>query len=328
MLSRDHEPASTIAGKRFVTVTEVGTRDGLQIERTVVPAERKIELVNDMIAAGIRSIEVTSFVSSKAVPQLADAEAVLAGITRRPDTRLSALVPNLRAAQRAVRTSVDAAVLLCSASNTHNRKNLNRSIRDTLAGLPEVASCLRETGPDRRPKALIGAVATAFGCPFEGDMEIEDVLNIACAYAKAGATEITLSDTTGMATPVNIRKLVRAVRRELPDVDLALHLHNTRGIGLANVLVGLEEGITRYDSSMGGLGGCPFAAGATGNICTEDLLYLLAEAGYETGVDLEKAIGIALKAETFLGRPLVGQVMRAGPRLRLHAADAVATAAG
>jgi hydroxymethylglutaryl-CoA lyase len=314
--------------KPFVTVTEVGTRDGLQIESTFVPTQRKIELINDMLAAGIRNIEVTSFVSPKAVPQLADAEDVLAGIERRADTRLSALVPNLRAAQRAVRTGVDAAVLLCSASNTHNRKNLNRDVDESLAGLDEVVQLLT-AGGSGKPKMLIGAIATAFGCPFEGDIPIAQVEKIARRYVEVGVTEITLSDTTGMATPPNIRALVRAIREAVPShVELALHLHNTRGIGLANVVVGLEEGITRYDSSVGGLGGCPFAAGATGNICTEDLLYLLAESGYETGVDLDKAILVARKMESFLGKGLVGQVMKAGPRLRLHATDAVATAAG
>jgi hydroxymethylglutaryl-CoA lyase len=254
---------------------------------------------------------------------LADAEQVLAGIRRRADTHLMALVPNLRAAERAVRTPVNGAVLLCSASNTHNRKNLNRSIDETIAGLPAVAQTLREGGIQ-----LLGAIATAFGCPFEGDIALGDVLKIARAYFAAGARHITLSDTTGMATPVNIRTLVRAVRAELPQAVLTLHLHNTRGIGLANVLVGLEEGIRRFDSSVGGLGGCPFAAGATGNICTEDLLFLLEESGFETGVDLDKAIAVAQRMEALLGKPLVGQVMRAGPRLRLHPTDAVATAAG
>jgi hydroxymethylglutaryl-CoA lyase len=294
-----------------------------------VPTKRKIELINEMFAAGIKNIEVTSFVSPKAVPQLADAEEVLAGIERRPDTRLSALVPNFRAAQRAVQTGIDAAVLLCSASNTHNSKNLNRSVDESLAGLDEVAQVLLASTHSRQPMALIGAVATAFGCPFEGDIPIEQIEKIARRYVEVGVTEVTLSDTTGMATPENIRRLVRAIRAALPsNVELALHLHNTRGIGLANVIVGLQEGITRYDSSVGGLGGCPFAAGATGNICTEDLLYLLQESGYETGVDLEKAILIAKKMEIILGKGLVGQVMKAGPRLRLHATDAVATAAG
>ncbi|WP_144110256.1 hydroxymethylglutaryl-CoA lyase [Paraburkholderia sp. BCC1886] len=313
----------------FVTVTEVGTRDGLQIESTYIPAARKIEMIDRMIAAGMTSIEVTSFVSPKAVPQLQDAEEVLAGITRRPDTRLSALVPNLRAAQRAMRTSVDAAVLLCSASNTHNHKNLNRTVDESLAGLPEIAACLSESVDGRAPKMLIGAIATTFGCPFEGDIAVDDVLKIARAYVAAGVTEITLSDTTGMATPLNIRSMVRSMRDAVPpQVELALHLHNTRGIGLANVIVGLEEGIRRFDSSVGGLGGCPFAPGATGNICTEDLLFLLDESGFDTGVDLEAAIAVAHEMEASLGKRLVGQVMRAGPRLNLHAADTVATAAG
>jgi hydroxymethylglutaryl-CoA lyase len=315
-------------GRPEVVVTEVGTRDGLQIEQTFVPTERKVELINDMIAAGIRNIEVTSFVSPKAVPQLADAEAVLAGIARRPETRLSALVPNRRAAQRAIRTPLDAAVLLCSASEIHNSKNLNRGVDDTLEHLPQLVDCLRGATGRPRPMMLIGAIATAFGCPFEGDIAVDQVLKIVRAYESVGVTEITLSDTTGMATPANIRTLVRAVRREVPQLDLALHLHNTRGVGLANVLVGLEEGIARFDSSVGGLGGCPFAAGATGNICTEDLLYLLEESGYSTGVDLELAIGVALKMQRFLDKPLVGQVMKAGPRLRLHSSEAVATAAG
>ncbi|MDR5832330.1 hydroxymethylglutaryl-CoA lyase [Caballeronia sp. LP006] len=329
MQIQENSSPVVLSDKPFVTVTEVGTRDGLQIEPTFVPTKRKIELINDMLAAGIKNIEVTSFVSPKAVPQLADAEEVLAGIERRPDTRLSALVPNLRAAERAVQTGLDAAVLLCSASNTHNRKNLNRSVDESLAGLDEVAQVLLAPTESRQPKALIGAVATAFGCPFEGDIPIEQVEKIARRYVEVGVTEVTLSDTTGMATPENIRRLVRAIRAALPSsIELALHLHNTRGIGLANVIVGLEEGITRYDSSVGGLGGCPFAAGATGNICTEDLLFLLQESGYETGVDLEKAILVAKKMEAFLGKGLVGQVMKAGPRLRLHATDAVATAAG
>jgi len=307
----------------WVEVVEVGTRDGLQIERYVVPAERKIELINDMIDAGLRSIEVTSFVSPKAVPQLADAAEVLAGVRKRDDTYLMALVPNLKAAERAAQTPLDGGVLLCSASETHNRKNLNRSIDESLAGFPQVAARLREAGID-----VLGGMATVFGCPFEGEVPVESVLRIVKTYVDLGVTHVGLGDTTGMATPTNIRQVVRALKGEFPDLDYTLHLHNTRGIGLANVLVGLEEGVRRFDSSVAGLGGCPFAAGATGNICTEDLVYLLHESGYRTGVDLYKAIEVAKKMERTLGRQLSGQVMRAGPRLTLHGADAVQTAAG
>lgn len=308
---------------RFVEVVEVGTRDGLQIERTILSARDKIDLVNGMLDSGIRHVEVTSFVSPKAVPQLADAEEVLRGIRKRPDTNLMALVPNLRGAERAVTTPVDGGVLLISASETHNRKNLNRGVGDSLEGFPAVAARLREGG-----KEVLGAIAVAFGCPFEGDVPVEQVVRIARAYAELGVEHVTLGDTTGMATPNNIRATLRALKAALPGMGFTLHLHNTRGVGLANVLVGLEEGVRRFDSAAGGLGGCPFAAGATGNICTEDLVYLLAESGWETGIDLEKTIAIAHRMEALLGKPLAGQVMRAGPRLRLHPVDAVPTAAG
>ncbi|SHI08193.1 hydroxymethylglutaryl-CoA lyase [Pollutimonas bauzanensis] len=306
-----------------IQVTEVGMRDGLQIESRLIPAEQKIDLLNDMIASGISHIEVTSFVSPKAVPQLADAEQVIGGIRRREDTYLMALVPNLRAAERAANTSVDGGVLLCSASETHNRKNLNRGIDESIAAFGEVAACLRAAGIEP-----LGGLAVVFGCPFEGDVPVRDVLRLAQSYADLGIHHVTLGDTTGMATPVNVRNVIRTLRGELPDIDITLHLHNTRGVGLANVLVGLEEGVRRFDASVGGLGGCPFAAGATGNICTEDLVYLLQESGYETGIDLDKAIAVAHKMERLLEKPLAGQVMRAGPRLALHAADAVRTAAG
>lgn len=309
--------------KDRVVVVEVGTRDGLQIEKTIVPTARKIEIVNAMIESGISRIEISSFVSPKAVPQLADAAEVIDGVRRRPDTYLMALTPNIRAADRAAETSLDGAVLLCSASDTHNRKNLNRSIDQSIEGFEAVADRLRAANID-----VHGGLAVVFGCPFEGDVDLRDVMRITQSYVDLGIDHITLGDTTGMATPTNIRSVVRALKRSFPHVDFGLHLHNTRGIGLANAMVGLEEGIRRFDSSSGGLGGCPFAAGATGNICTEDLVFLLHESGYETGIDLGKAIDVAYLMEDALGKPLAGQVMRAGPRLKLHAADAVRTAAG
>lgn len=316
-------PAQTIRNDRWVDVVEVGTRDGLQIEKTLVPAARKIEIINAMIESGIRQIEVTSFVSPKAVPQLADAAEVIDGITRRPGTYLMALTPNVRAADRAAQTTLDGGVLLCSASETHNRKNLNRSIDESIDGFAAVADRLRAADID-----VLGGMAVVFGCPFEGEVDLANVMRIAQAYVDLGIDHITLGDTTGMATPSNVRSVVRALKAAFPHVEFSLHLHNTRGIGLANALVGLEEGIRRFDASVGGLGGCPFAAGATGNICTEDLVFLLQESGYETGIDLDQAIGVAQRMEQALGKPLAGQVMRAGPRLRLHAADEVQTAAG
>lgn len=307
----------------WVNVIEVGTRDGLQIETTLVPAAKKIEILNAMVDSGMRLIEVTSFVSPKAVPQLADAAEVLAGIERREDTYLMALVPNVKGAERAAGTGLNGGVLLCSASETHNRKNLNRSIDQSIEGFQPIAMRLKEAGID-----VLGGVSTAFGCPFEGEIHPESLWRIVGAYVGLGVKHVTLGDTTGMATPANVRRTVRALKAEFPGLDISLHLHNTRGVGLANVMVGLDEGVRRFDSSVGGLGGCPFAAGATGNICTEDLVYLLQESGYETGIDLRKSIAVALEMEKALGKRLAGQVMRSGPRLDLHEAGAVPTAAG
>jgi len=314
---------SSIAPDRKVEVIEVGTRDGLQIEPTLLSTERKIAIVNAILDSGIREIEVSSFVSPKAVPQLADAAEVINGVTRRADTVLMALVPNLRAAERAAETQLDAGVLLVSASETHNQKNLNRPIAASLEGMASTADRLRQAGIQ-----AYGAIAVAFGCPFEGEVPIQRLISIVQAYANLGVDHVTLGDTTGMATPANVRATVRALHAAVPGTTLTLHLHNTRGAGLANVMVGLDEGIRRFDSCIGGLGGCPFAPGATGNICTEDLVYLLQESGWHTGVDLGRSIDVALMMEQALGRPLVGQVMRAGPRLRLHPVDAVRTAQG
>lgn len=311
------------AGRPAIRITEVGPRDGFQIEKQIIPTETKIGIVNAIIEAGVRRIEVTSFVSPRAVPQLADAAEVLAGVDRSRGTVFTALVPNVRGAERAAESNVDAIVLVCSASESHNAKNVNRSIDQSLEGFKEVARVAREAGID-----VIGAIATSFGCPFEGDVPTESLLKIASAYADLGVREIGLGDTTGMATPPLVRAAVEALRARLPEVELGLHFHNTRGVGLANVVVGIEAGVTHFDASIGGLGGCPFAAGATGNICTEDLVYLLEESGFDTGIDLEKLISAARSVEGVIGRTLPGQVMKAGHRLNLHRLEAVATASG
>lgn len=306
-----------------IEICDVGPRDGLQIERAQIATADKIALVEGLLAAGLRRIQVTSFVSPRAVPQLADAEAVLTGVRKPPEAVFSALVPNRRGAERAAETPVDVMALFVSASETHNAKNMNASIDNTLAGFPAVAEIAAKAG-----KEVAGGLATAFGCPFEGDVPPEAVVRIARFYRDLGATELNLGDTTGMATPRTVRRLLHALRDAVPEMSVTLHFHNTRGVGLANVMVGLEEGVTSYDASIGGLGGCPFAAGATGNICTEDLVYLLEESGYRTGVDLDRLIDTALWLQGVFGRALPGQVMKAGPRLRLHDAGTVATAGG
>ena len=306
-----------------VTVREVGLRDGLQIEPGFVPTRIKLAVFDALVAAGMRHFQVTSFVSPRAVPQLADAEALLASIERVPGLHLSALAPNARGAERAAATQVDAVGAVLSCSETHNAKNLNRSVERSLADAAEVAAIAKAAG-----KSFEVGLATAFGCPFEGEVPPERIERLAAEAAALGATVIDLGDTTGMAVPPTVRAGVEAARRGAPGVEIGLHFHNTRGVGLACAMVGLEMGVTHYDGSVGGLGGCPFAPGATGNVATEDLVYLLEESGHATGIDLEAMIGAARLMQDALGRDLPGQVMKAGPRLRRHEADAVATAAG
>jgi hydroxymethylglutaryl-CoA lyase len=309
--------------ERDVTIVEVGPRDGFQIERRFIPTATKIELIEALIDTGLPVIEVTSFVSPKAVPQLADAAEVVAGIKNRERAELLALVPNLKGAERAIAAGVDAIGLVVSASESHNTKNVNRTVDQSLAGFAEVVEAARGAGVDVK-----GGIATSFGCPFEGDVPVAQVVRIARRYAELGITRIGLADTTGMAQPKHVRAVVCAVRAELPTADLGLHLHNTRGIGLVNALVGLEEGIRRLDASVAGLGGCPFAPGATGNICTDDLVFMLDGLDLATGVDLDRLIAVARRVEQVIGRELPGQVMKAGTRAALHPLDAVRTAAG
>ena len=306
-----------------VRVIEVGPRDGFQAEAGWIPTARKTAIVNRLIGAGVPQLEVTSFVSPRAVPQLRDAAEVMAGADRSRGARLTALVPNARGAEAAAAARVDAMVVFVSASESHNLKNVNRSRADSLDGFETVCAIAREAGIP-----VHGAIATAFGCPFEGDVATEAVVEIAGTFARLGMTGVTLGDTTGMATPPLVADRCRALKAAVPDLEISLHFHNTRGVGLVNVYAGLTEGITTFESAVGGLGGCPFAPGATGNICTEDLVYLLDACGVETGIDLDALIGIARDVETLIGRTLPGQVMKAGPRLATSPLDAVATACG
>ena len=305
MSTIEHLPVP--AGAR-ITVCEVGTRDGFQIEKTFIPTDRKIAIVNGLLASGLRNIQVTSFVSPRAVPQLADALEVMKGIDRPEGAVFSALVPNARGADRAVEAGVHIMNVFASASETHNAKNVNKPIRDSLEGFRDVARIAQDAGIE-----VSGGIATAFGCPFEGEVPPSQLVMMAKFYRdELGVHHIGLGDTTGMATPTTVRAALKALRAEVPDLEIGLHFHNTRGVGLACVMVGLDEGITYYDSSIGGLGGCPFAAGATGNICTEDLIYLLHETGYRTGVDLDRLIDVSLMTQEVIGRELPGQVMKAG----------------
>ena len=309
--------------KNFVTVTEVGTRDGFQAEPEFIATSNKVATINGLIDAGVRSIEATSFVSPRALPQLADAAEVLAQVHRNPNVRLAVLVPNARGAERAAAAKADMMVGFISASESHCKTNLNKSIDQAIADFAEVVPIARQWDIKLR-----GAVATAFGCPFEGEVSLDNILKIVGSYDAHRIRNITFGDTTGMATPPVVTRVVDAVRNKYPDMEIALHFHNTRGVGLANVMNGLQLGVREFESSIAGLGGCPFAPGATGNICTEDLVYLLEECGYETGIDLEKLIGVAKQVEQMMGRQLPGQMMKAGPRLKLMSLDSVRRAVG
>lgn len=303
-----------------VEVVEVGLRDGLQSEPEFVPTETKVAILNALIDAGVRHIEATSFVSPRAVPQLRDAVELLAQVNKRAGVMLSALAPNRRGVERALSSHADEVVVFLSATESHNQKNLNRPVEQSLRDIEEVAQLLQGQAMRRK-----GAIAVAFGCPFEGDVDIAVLKTIVAQFSRLGFDAVTLGDTTGMATPKLVRRTVDVLRNDFPDMKLSLHFHNTRGLGLVNVVEGLRAGITSFESSLGGLGGCPFAPGATGNICTEDLVNLLHEMDIETGIDLAALIQVARRFEQVMQRTLPGQLIKAGPRLTLHDyADAVA----
>jgi hydroxymethylglutaryl-CoA lyase len=296
-----------------IMIQEVVTRDGLQIEEQFVPTEKKIELINQLSDAGVNKIEVTSFVSPKAVPNLRDAEEVMNGINRRSGVTYSALVPNLRGAKRAAECGVEELNLVVSVSNTHNQKNVRRTTEQSFENFQEMMDFL--SGTDI---SVNGTLATSFGCPYEGNVSEDRVLRLVNQYLELGVTGITLADTTGMATPKQVFQLSEKVLKRWPDLPLTLHFHNTRGMGLANVIEGIRAGVTRYDASLGGLGGCPFAPGATGNICTEDLVHMLTFMGYDVRADLDQLIDSAKYLQNVLAREIPGQVIKAGKITDLH----------
>ena len=293
-----------------ISVREVGPRDGLQNEDPV-PATAKIALIDQLATTGVSRIEAVSFVRAEAIPQMADADEVWAAVSKDPAIRYSALAPNLRGARRALDAGFTEVEAVVSASDTHNRKNVNRS---TAQSLDEIAVMIDEA--HQRGATLQVVVATAWGCPYEGDVPVDRVLAVAGRAVADGADAISFGDTTGMATPGRVRDLVGSFRSRHPGVPLNLHFHNTRGTGLANVLAALELGVDDFDASVGGLGGCPYAPGASGNIATEELVYMAEDMGVGTGIDLAAMIEAAAAAERIVGRELPSQVLRAGPRTK------------
>lgn len=296
---------------RHVSIREVGPRDGFQNEPEVIPTDEKVRLIGMLAETGLRRIEVTSFVRPDVIPQLSDATEVLAGIPRIDGVGYSVLIPNERGLERALemRDRFDEISVFLSASETHNRKNVNRSIAESLEGLRKTLASARDAG-----LRCEGVIATSFGCPYEGEVPVERVMEIAGELAAAGCVEVGFGDTTGMANPRQVRRFFQAAFDRLPsEVELTAHFHNTRGQGLANALAALEEGVTSFESSFGELGGCPVPPGSTGNVSSEDLISMFHEMGVETGVDLPKLVTASAAVQRVLGRPLGAHVLRAGP---------------
>jgi hydroxymethylglutaryl-CoA lyase len=296
--------------EEHVKVREVGPRDGFQNEPEVIATDDKVRLVEMLARTGVPRLEVTSFVRPDVIPQLADGAAVLSRAQVPEDVAVTVLIPNERGLENALRLRdhFQEVNLFLSASETHNRKNVNRSIEESLEGLERVVARARAEGLRAE-----GVISVSFGCPYEGHVPRERVLGIAERLAAAGCAEVAFGDTTGMANPVQVREFFAAAQERLPDVELTAHFHNTRGQGLANVLAALEAGVRSFESSFGELGGCPVPRGATGNIATEDLVSMLHEMGYSTGVDLDALLAAAREAQRVLGRPLSGHVIVAGP---------------
>ena len=296
---------------RQVRVVEVGPRDGLQNEAARIPAAAKIAFVNGLTAAGHSTIEVSAFVSPKWVPQMADAAEVFAGIDRRPGVRYTALVPNLAGLARAREARVDDVAIFAAASDTFSLRNINQSIADSLDAYARVCRDAATSG--LRVRAYL---STVFGCPFEGRVPVDTVAAISARLVEMGAYEVALSDTIGIAHPGQVGDVVAAVTRHVPVDRIALHLHDTRGTALVNVYAGLEAGVTTFDASAGGLGGCPYAPGATGNLATEDLIYMLDGLGIASGVRLDGVIAASRAIEPLVGHPLPSRVYRAAMATR------------
>ncbi|MFD2297698.1 hydroxymethylglutaryl-CoA lyase [Paracidovorax citrulli] len=300
------------AGRR-IHMQEVGTRDGLQMEQAFVPTEDKIALVDALSAAGLAKIEVTAFVSPAAIPALRDAEIVMREIARRPGVVYAALVPNVRGAERAIEARTDELNLVMSASETHNLANLRMTRAQSFAALAQVVATAQGAGV-----AVNVSLSCVFGCPMEGDVAGAEVFGWVQRFADLGVGGITLCDTTGMAYPAQVAALVAAARARLPAMAFTLHFHNTRGMGLANVLAAIDAGADRFDASLGGLGGCPYAPGASGNVCSEEVVHALELMGYDTGVDLPALLAAARRLPALIGHDIPGQIAKAGARLDLH----------
>ena len=295
---------------------DVVTRDGFQIEPNFIPTDDKVKLVDELSQCGFAKIEVTSFTSPKAIPMLRDAEEVMGRISRVPGVEYTVLVPNLRGAERAFESRADEFNLVMSTSETHNLANLRMGREKSFSGLAEVIQYVNGRTP------INVSLSTAFGCPMEGDVPQSVVEDFVQRFADLGVRGVSICDTTGMAHPAQVAKMAEDLQKQFGNLQLTFHFHNTRGMGLANVLAAVQSGITRFDGSLGGLGGCPYAPGASGNISSEDAIHMLDAMGYDTGINIPKLIGLARELPLIVGHPVPGQVAKAGSTCDLHPAPA------
>ncbi|THU04044.1 hydroxymethylglutaryl-CoA lyase [Lampropedia puyangensis] len=299
---------------RAVHIQEVGPRDGLQIEPVFVPTQEKVAIINALSAAGLKKIEVSAFVSPKAIPSLADASDVFAGITKNADCVYSALVPNLKGAERALEAGADELNLVMSVTQTHNLANLRMLQEQSFATLQHIIAQVGSCTP------INVSLSCSFGCPMEGDVPMEQTLHWAERFIALGVQGISLCDTTGMAHPGLVYAMANTFRARWPETECTLHFHNTRGMGLANILAGLDAGVRHFDAALGGLGGCPYAPGASGNISTEEVVHALQLMGYATGIDLSALLTTAQRLPALIGHELPSQLVKAGPSWTVHPA--------
>lgn len=303
-----------------VLITDVVARDGFQNEARNIPTQDKLRVIEGLVRAGVTSIEVTSFVHPRVVPQLADAAELVPQLPHYPGVTYSALIPNIKGAQRALAAGITELRLVVSASESHNRANLNRSVQESLGQLAEVCSYIHNA---RSQTIVIASIATTFHCPFEGRMQLAHVCWIIEELVEMGIRRINLADTDGAANPLQVWQTLTSLKERFPEVTWSLHLHNTRDMALANALAGLQAGITQFDSSLGGIGGCPFAPGATGNVSTEDLVHMLHEMGIATGINLAMLLKEGKQLNALVGHELASQVSKAGPSSTLHSSEGI-----
>ena len=302
-----------LMSKQRIYLHDVAPRDGFQNEKVFIETDDKISIINALSDCGFAKIEATSFTSPKAIPALRDAEEVMHRIDRKPGVEYTVLIPNVRGAQRALTCGIDEANLVMSVSETHNRANLRMTREKSATQLGQIIEAI-----EGAPVAVNVSLSTVFGCPMEGDIKTSEVFALVQRFASQGITRMTLCDTTGMAYPSQVREICKQAKADFPQITFTLHFHNTRGLAQANVLAAIDAGIERFDASLGGLGGCPYAPGASGNACTEEVVHMLELEGFDTGIDLDKLLTVSARLPALVHHDIPSQILKAGHRLKTH----------